>query len=94
MRRTALRWALALLVLTGASGCAVRTVDCWQLDDEELAAARKEGRCEDAFARNSQEIVPLDKVNRPHPRKSAPPPAAAPPEPPKAKNRKAPDSRS
>ncbi len=64
MRRTALRCAAALVVLMGASGCAVRTVDCWQLDDPELAELKKTGHCGDAFARNSHEIVPLAEIKR------------------------------
>jgi len=67
MRRAAVRGALVLAVLLGASGCAVRTVDCWQLGRAELAQARKDGQCKDAFARNSQEVVaagPLAELKR------------------------------
>ena len=71
MRRMALRSAAALVVLVGASGCAVRTVDCWQLDGEELAQAEHAGFCNDAFALNSHQIVPLDELNRKRVRKPA-----------------------
>ncbi len=70
MRRTALRCAAALVVLVSASGCAVRTVDCWQLDDPELAELKKTGQCGDAFARNSHEIVPLAEIKRQRVRKA------------------------
>ena len=92
MRRTALRCAAALAVLMGASGCAVRTVDCWQLDGEELAQAEKAGFCNDAFALNAQQIVPLDELNRKRVRKpaaKAAEPAATPPAKPKPRRKTA-----
>ena len=57
------------------SACAVQTVDCWQLNDQELANAQKHGRCGDAFARNHQEIVPVGSVTPPQRRKPRPPSA-------------------
>ena len=67
------------VLLVGAlflpSACAVQTVDCWQLNDQELADARKHGRCGDAFARNHQEIVPVGSVTPPQRRKPRPPSA-------------------
>ena len=71
MRRLVLRGVAALVVLVGASGCAVRTVDCWQLDGEELAQAEYAGFCNDAFALNSHQFVPLDQMNRKRVRKAA-----------------------
>ncbi|AWK89164.1 hypothetical protein [Azospirillum thermophilum] len=68
------------------SGCAVRTVDCWQLDEHDLEEARGRGQCNDAFARNREELVPVDKLDRPARRKApvvtdAPAPPGPPPEP-------------
>lgn len=71
------------------SGCAVRTVDCWQLDESDLEEARGRGQCNDAFARNREELVPVDKIGRPARKKTptaplvtdAPAPLVPPPEP-------------
>ncbi|HYG84765.1 MAG TPA: hypothetical protein VD978_00740 [Azospirillum sp.] len=59
----------------------MRTVDCWQLDAEELTQAQKSGQCDDAFARNGHEIVPLPALNRPRSGRPALLPAEAPAKP-------------
>ena len=88
MRRLVLRGAAALVVLVGLSGCAVRTVDCWQLDGEELAQAEYAGFCGDAFALNSHQIVPLDQLKRKPASKAAAAKAAAPAETKPAKSKR------
>ncbi|WP_448204788.1 hypothetical protein [Azospirillum sp. sgz302134] len=73
MGKNALKHALLMMALLVPSACAVKTVDCWQLDDPALAEAQKHGQCGDAFARNRQEIVPVGSVVPPQRRKARPP---------------------
>ncbi|MBP2315749.1 hypothetical protein [Azospirillum soli] len=63
---------MAVLLALALPGCAVHTVDCWQLGDTELADAQARGQCGDAFARNTQEIVPAGGVAPPQRRKPRP----------------------
>lgn len=74
MRAKALeRVGLLTVTLLASSACAVKTVDCWQLNDQEIADARQHGQCGDAFARNHDEFVPIGSVVPPQRRKARPP---------------------
>lgn len=56
-------WLLAGAILL--AGCAVQTVDCWQLDGAALEEAQAKGWCRDAFAPNVQTIVPIGEAGQP-----------------------------
>lgn len=55
----------AALLAVLPAGCAVQTVDCWQLDGSALEEAQAKGWCRDAFAPNVQTIVPIGEAGRP-----------------------------
>lgn len=55
----------AVLLAVLPAGCAVRTVDCWQLDGAALEEAQAKGWCRDAFAPNVQTIVPIGEAGQP-----------------------------
>lgn len=69
MVRTAVRGSVtlagAVLLAVALAGCAVQTVDCWQLDGAALEEAQAKGWCKDAFAPNVQTIVPIGEAGRP-----------------------------
>lgn len=74
------------------AGCAVRTVDCWQLDGSALEEAQAKGWCRDAFAPNVRTIVPIGEAGRapaqrPRAEPAAPGPSVAVPPPPPRKPR-------
>ncbi|MCW2243364.1 hypothetical protein [Azospirillum canadense] len=73
MGANALKRVLPLIALLASSACAVKTVDCWQLSDQEVADAQKNGQCGNAFARTHDEVIPVGSVVPPQRRKARPP---------------------
>lgn len=73
MEAKALKRVLPLIALLASSACAVKTVDCSALNDQEVVDARKNGQCGNTFARIHEEVIPVGSVVPPQRRKTRPP---------------------
>ncbi|MBP2290561.1 hypothetical protein [Azospirillum rugosum] len=73
MEAKALKRVLPLIALLASSACAVKTVDCSLLSDQEIADAHRNGQCGNVFARTHDEVIPVGSVVPPQRRKARPP---------------------